>query len=76
MRTAKDWASEIRETLGNGLRYDPCLTTGKTLIEAMVEQIQNDARSDEKPEAVTAQPNDQAQAQPPTATPERKGDNQ
>jgi hypothetical protein len=60
VKTAKDWAREIRETLGNGLRYDPCLTTGKTLLEAMVEQIQDDARSDEKPEAVTAQQNAQA----------------
>lgn len=61
MKTAEEWANEIRQTLGNGLRYDPCLTTGKTLLEAMVEQIQKDARSDEKPEAVTAQPNEKVQ---------------
>ena len=56
------WAEEVRQALGNGLRYDPGLTTGKTVIEVMVEQIQEDARSVEQPEAVTAQPNDPSSA--------------
>lgn len=48
MKPAKDWAADMRESLGNGLRYDPCLTNGKTLIEVMVEAIQADALSGEQ----------------------------
>src|SRR5271165_1002746 len=45
METAETQAEKIRLSLGNGLRQDPVLTTGKSLIETLVEDIQQDAIS-------------------------------
>jgi hypothetical protein len=43
MKTPKEWAEEIRNALSHGLRYDPVLTSGETLIEEMVGKIQEEA---------------------------------
>lgn len=47
MKTAKEWTNELRQALGSGLRYDPMLTSGKSLIEEFVEAIQHDAHYEE-----------------------------
>lgn len=49
MKPAKEWTVEIRISLGNMLRGDPVLTDGKSLIEHLVEAIQEDAKENEKP---------------------------
>jgi len=43
MKTAKERAVEFREALGNGLRYDLTLTTGKSLLETLIEETVDDA---------------------------------
>lgn len=43
MKTATERAEQLRNELGNGLRYDQCLTNGKTLIEAVIADIQDEA---------------------------------
>lgn len=47
MKTAKEWTDELRTALGNGLRYNPVLLSGKSLIEEFVEAIQHDAQHEE-----------------------------
>jgi hypothetical protein len=45
MKTAKEWAEEIRNALSHGLRYDPVLVSGETVIEEMVAKIQEEAHT-------------------------------
>lgn len=47
MISAKRWAEDIRAALGNGLRYDAVCVDGKSVIEHIVEAIQEDAIKDE-----------------------------
>lgn len=42
--SSKEWSEKISELLGEGLRYDPILTGGKSVIEHAVDQIQSDSR--------------------------------
>ena len=51
MKTIKETADEIRKALGNGLRYDPILTTGKSLLETLVGEVVSDARKSALTEA-------------------------
>lgn len=40
MKTPKQWAQQIRNSLGNDLRADPVMVNGKSVLETCVEMIQ------------------------------------
>lgn len=43
MTTTNELANQMRSALGNGLRYDPVTTTGRTLLEEAIASIQAEA---------------------------------
>ena len=43
MKTAKAQAEYVRSLLGNNLRADPILTTGMSLIETLIKDIQDES---------------------------------
>jgi len=46
VNTEHEWASKMAEALGNGLRYNPILTNGQTVISSVILEIKLESYRD------------------------------